>query len=157
MAVDITISGNVISFPTSGEDPNWAPAITEFAQAVEDALSTVSGQFDVTPQVYTMVANVNTNVDLPNLSFSTTNVRGAFVQYSVYRTASSPSATAYESGNLILIYTGSSWEVSRDFVGDGSITFNVTNGGQIQFSSTVIGGGTHTGKISYTARALLQS
>lgn len=156
MAVDITISGNVIPFPTSGQDPNWAPAVTEFAQAVEEALSSVTGQFDVSPQVYTMIANVNTNVDLPNLSFSTTNVRGAFIEYTVYRTTAAP-ALAYEAGNIMVIYNGSSWEISQDYVGDGDISFNITNTGQVQFSSTALTGSGHSGKIGYKATALLQS
>jgi hypothetical protein len=37
MSVRITIGSQVIEFPSSGADPNWAPAVIDFAQAVETA------------------------------------------------------------------------------------------------------------------------
>lgn len=117
------------------------------------------GDFDVAPQVYTMVANLNTNVSLPNLSFPTAQVRAAFINYSVFRTTDAP-ATAYEAGVLTVVFnsTTSTWEIIRGpYAGDGQITFSITNGGQVQFSTTALSGSNHVGMISYTAKTLLQS
>lgn len=102
-------------------------------------------------------------VNLPNLSFPTSNVRGAFIRYSVYRNTTSTGATTVsESGNLIVTYnpsgpTGNKWEISRDHVGDAQVTFGITDVGQVIFASSTLSGSSHTGVISYAAQSLLQS
>lgn len=161
MAVTVTIQGTPIEFPSSGESPNWAPAVIEFAQAVEAALSGVAGTFDVAPQILVIDAqNPGTNVNATGLSFPVSNVRGAEISYSVYRTTSTD--TAYEFGTLKIIYnangaTNQKWEISRDYVGDGKITFTITDIGQVQFTTATMAGTGHSGKLSYAAKALLQS
>lgn len=161
MALTITITGTPISFPSSAESPNWAPGIIEFAQAVEIALNSVLGAFDVPPQIQVIDAhNPGTNVDIANLSFPIANVTGAFVRYSLIRTTSTD--TAYEAGNLIVTYNpnggvGEKWEISRDYVGDGKISFAISDSGQISFTTTTMAGINHVGKLSYTAQALSQT
>lgn len=155
---NITVSGTVVNFPDSAASPNWAPAIIQFAQLVATALTLSVGDFDVAPQVYTMVANANTDVSLPNLSFPTAQVRSAFINYSVFRTTDTN--TACEAGSLTTVYnsTTSTWEIIRGpYAGDGQITFSITNGGQVQFSTVALSGSNHVGMISYTAKTLLQS
>lgn len=156
----IVIQGTTIQFPLSGNSPDWSPAIILFAQLVAKALSGVVGPFDVSPQVFDMTANVNTNVNLPNLAFPTSAVRGAFIRYSVFRQTSSASGS--ETGMLIVTYNANNpvnqkWEMIRDFTGNASITFNITDTGQIQFSTTVLAGTSHVGNIAYTAQALQNS
>ena len=156
----ITIQGVVIDFPSSGDSPNWAQAVDQFAVAVQNALGAFVGPFDVPPQTYIMTSNANSNVDLPNLSFPTANVQGALIAYSVYRNTSSTTAT--ETGQIIINYnstfgTGLKWEVSREYVGDAQVTFNVTDVGQVQFSCALFTGTGHTGFITYQAKAVLQN
>lgn len=157
----IVIGGTTINLPISGSAPNWAPAIIEFAQAVQDALNGLAGPFDVSPQIFVMTSNVNTNVSLPNLSFPTSTVRGAFIRYTVFRSTTGGGATTVsEAGNMYVTYNptntaGSLWEMSRDYVGDANVTFTITDVGQVQFSSASISGSGHTGQIAYTAAALL--
>lgn len=160
MSTPITISGTTIVFPTSGESPNWSPAIVQFAQLVADALSLVAGPFDVFPQIFTMTSNANTNVNITNLSFPTSNVRAAFIRYTVYRNTSSTTVT--EAGNLIIVYNpsnsvGNKWSINQIFTGDASIVFNVTDTGQVQFSTTAIAGTSHVGSLTYSAQALLNA
>lgn len=158
MSKTITIGGNIIDFPTSAESPNWAPALVDFADAVEGALSGLAGTYDVSPQIYTLISDVNTNVDLPKLSFPTSNVRGAFIRYAYHR--NSNTTREVESGNLIIIYddTAGSWQISRDSVGTATrLSFNITNTGQVQFSTTAIGGTFTAGTISYQANSLLKA
>lgn len=156
----LNIQGTIINFPDSGESPNWAPAVIQFAQAVEEALSAVAGPFDVSPQIFVMTSNANSNVSLPNLAFPTSSVRGAFIRYSVFRTTSLN--TVSESGNMIVTYNpdgpiGNKWEIIREYVGNAQVTFSITDVGQIQFSSSLLTGTGHAGTISYAGQALLQS
>jgi len=161
MAITITITGTPISFPSSAESPNWAPGIIEFAQAVESALNSVLGAYDVAPQIQVIDAqNPGTDVDVANLAFPVSSVTGAFIRYSLIRTTSTD--TAYEAGNLIVTYNpaggvGQKWEISRDYVGDGKITFSISDTGQIKFSTTSMAGINHSGKLTFTAQALSQT
>lgn len=155
---DITIQGEVISFPDSAQSPNWSPPLIQFAEAVEDALSGIVGQYDVAPQVYTIASDVNTNVDIPLLSFATSAVRGVYIKYSIYR--SSNTTIEAETGMLMLVYNSfaGSWQISREAIGtDTKLTFNVTNGGSVQYTTTAIGGTYASGKLSYSASTLLQA
>ena len=158
----ITILGQAIDFPDSAQQPNWAPAVIEFAQAVEDALNAAGvGTFDVPPQVLTIDAyNPGINVNINALAFPTSAVRGAFIRYAVFRTTST--ANAYEIGTLNIVYNpnnpvGDKWEITREFTGDGQITFDITDDGQITFSTLTLSGINHQGKISFSAQSLLQS
>lgn len=157
----ITIQGTVIDFPESSASPNWSQGIIDFAKAVEEALSGAVGQYDVAPQVFNGDSyNPGSNIDLPSLAFPTTSVRSAVINYSVYRTTSTSNAA--EAGILNIVYNpnngvGLRWEMTREFVGDGQIAFNITDLGQIQFSTTALGGISHYMRIGYSAKALEQT
>ena len=153
MSVTITIKGTPIDFPSSGESPNWSPAVIEFAQAVEEALLSVVGPNDIPSQVFTIL-NDNVTVDVTNLSFSTADVRSVYIKYAIILSGSS---VITEAGNIILVYNGSSWELTRDFVGDTTgCNFQISGIGQVSITIPVISGFT-SGKLSFSAQALQQT
>lgn len=159
----LTVNGQIITFPDSSASPNWAPAIIQFAQAVSDALAATSGPYDVAPQTMTIDSyNTASNIDIAALSFPTSTVRAAFIHYAVYR--STNSANADEAGDMIIIYnphnsSGLKWTLTQgNITGKGAnINFNVTDNGQIQFTTTALSGSSHAGKIIFDARALQQA
>lgn len=157
----ITVNGVPIQFPDSGTSPNWAPAIIEFAQEVATALTSTSGPYDVSPQSQDISASnpgtANTNITA--LNFSTTNVRGIFIRYTVQRSTNSTSV--YEAGDFIGVYnpnnsSGFKWDISQQRAGNAKIAFNITDTGQVQYTCTAISGTSHTGKITFAAQALQQ-
>lgn len=154
----VNIQGTNINFPNSGDSPNWSAAVDQFAVAVAAALASFVGPADIPPQTYVMVSNANTNVSLPNLSFSTTTVQGAIINYSVYRNTNINTAT--ETGEIIINYNATNpvnnkWEISREHAGDSFVTISITDVGQVQFSSPALAGTSFNGKITYQARAIL--
>lgn len=157
----ITIQGTPIVFPVAGSSPQWAEAVDQFAKAVEGALNSVVGAFDVAPQAIIIDAfNPGTNIPISALSFPTATVRSAFIRYAVFRTTNSVSV--YESGELEVVYNpngpvGNKWEIAQRLVGDGDITFSITDTGQVEFSTTAIAGSSHTGKLTFVAQSILQS
>lgn len=159
MAVTVTIQGTEIEFPTSGESPNWAPAVVEFAQAVEEALDASLGDFDVFPQTFILTQNANTNLNIPNLNFPIEEVRSAFIKYAVYRSTASNSS--FDSGEMVIIYDSlsSTWYLQRESVGnsDTDIIFNITSAGQIQITTTSLSGTGYSGRIAFSAQALTQT
>lgn len=151
----ITISGTVIEFPDSGESPNWAPAIIEFAQAVEGALSGLAGSFDVQPQTFVIDSfNPGSNIDIPNLNFPSSDVRAANIRYTVHR--ETDTVEANETGMIWIVYnnTNGNWDISQESADNGQIDFNITNTGQVQFTTITLAGLNHTGFITFAAQSL---
>ncbi len=159
--VPIIINGTTVNLPATGSAPQWSEAIIQAFQLIAEALALSVGQFDIPPQIFTMTSNVNSNVDITNLSFPTTKVSGAIIAYSVGRATNS--TVVSESGNLILNYdssapTNQKWQISEEFVNTGAqISFGVTDLGQLQFSTTSISGTGHTGYIYFRAWAVLNN
>lgn len=160
MSVQITIQGNVIDFPTSGSSPNWAPAVVDFAQAVETALEGVTGEYDIAPQSLDILNNQTSTTDLVGIAFPSTAVRSFTITYTIYRSATSPSTGLSESGTIVGVYDdlASNWILQREFVGDDAgVTFDIENvlAGQLKYSSSFINPGTgYSGKITLLARTL---
>lgn len=155
----ITIGSTVIDFPSSSASANWSPAIIEFAQAVAANLAFAVGPYDIPPQSQAITQEFEGPTDITNLVFSTSAVRAAFIRYSVYRESSTPTV-ATETGTISIVYNQTNpslnkWELSQDKTGDASITFSITDTGQVQFTTTTIGPFV-TGKIYFTAQSLLQ-
>lgn len=161
----IIIKGSPIAFPDSGASPNWSPAVIEAVEALADAVNAVTATFDVPPQVQNIDANnSSTNININNLNFPATDVRAATIYYSVNRTTedSGPpdGQEVVEAGTLEINYNDSrpvtqKWELIRSGGGDAKIDFNVTDLGQIQFSTTALTGINHVGIISFRALAIM--
>ncbi len=166
MSIVITIAGSPISFPSSGQDPNWAPAVIQFAELVASALSGIVGPFDIPPQAQDLSGgSFNPTVSpvaISALNFPTSQVRAVFVKYAIYRTASSPTTAVHEAGNLTAVYdpagaTNSKWEVTRESDGNALAAFTVSDTGQFFISLAQIGTTSHVGRIVFSAVALLQN
>ena len=161
MSIPINIQGTIIAFPASGNDPNWAPAVIQFAQAVEAALQGVAGPFDVAPQAFAMTSNLNVSpVDLSNLTFPTSDVRAVFINFVVFR--STDTTSVYEAGDIIASYdasapTNDKWDVIIRRNGDAKVDITISDTGQVQFTSLAIAGSNHVGRFTYKATALTQS
>lgn len=162
MSKTLTFGSTPVDIPVSADSPNWASGVTSAFEAIAETLASVAGAFDVPAQSFVIDAyNPGVpNTDIPALTFPVTNVRAINVSYAIYRTTSLE--TAYETGTLIAVYSssntiGNKWEVSQDFIGDGKILFNITDLGQIQFTATAMSGTSHTGKIIFSGKAILQS
>jgi hypothetical protein len=117
----------------------------------------------MTIDAYDVVSNQNVTdgirpLNFPTATFPSSGVRGAIVNYTVYRKTTTSTVT--EIGTLQVVYNPDAspvWEISREFTGDASITFDITSTGQVRFSTVTIGGTGHVGRITYTAKALEQA
>lgn len=152
MSVTITIKGTPIDFPSSGESPNWSPAVIEFAQAVEQALNAVVGPYDVPSQVFTIVSD-NSTISINGLAFPTSVVRAAYIKYAVILNGTS---TTSEVGNMMAVYDGAAWTLSRDYVGDSGCVFSISSGGQVDVAVPTVPGFV-SGRISFSGQALQQN
>ena len=160
----ININGVNVSFPSSGTSPNWSEAVIQAIELIAEALTISAGPFDIPPQNFIMTSNINNNVPIPNLEFPVTAVQGAMVFYGCQRSTSTTKVS--QSGILILNYDpsqapGSLWQITDEFASANSsgadITFNVTDVGQLQFTTTSIAGTDYQGTINFRALAVLNS
>jgi hypothetical protein len=160
MSVVIEIKGTPIEFPSTGESPNWAPAVIQFAQSVEEALLASSISTDIAPQVYDIPADALTEPRvIINLKFDSSLVRAAFINYSLYFDDSGEEGKTSESGTITVTYDGSIWHLSREYVRqalDGSIIFDIDSSGQVTLQTPPLVGYT-TSRISFSAKTLSQS
>lgn len=154
----ITIQGTIIDAPNVAADPNWAPAIIQFMQAVELALRVTTGDFDVAPQTLNIDSyNPGTNVNIDELSFSVADVRDVTISYAVVRSTSLSNVS--ESGTFRAVYNsanpiGNKFEVTRVARGDASISLAISDTGQVSFSTSALSGTGHAGTLIFSAKAL---
>jgi hypothetical protein len=163
----ILIKGTPIEFPDSGASPNWSPAVIEAVEALADAVNSVTATYDVGPQVQNIDANNSSNnVNINNLNFPASDVRAATVYYSVYRKTQNSGPPdgqeVTEAGTLEISYNASrpitkKWELVRTGQSDALIDFNITDLGQIQFSTSPLTGISHEGIVSFRAIAILNA
>ena len=141
----ISIGGQIIDFPNSGQDPLWSTGVIAFAQAVADQLAAVASPFDVPPKVQVLTSDSNVNLNLTDAIFPNGSVRSFSMYYTIYRTNGVDSVTT--QGEVYGAYDslGAMWILSEKFDGvrqaDGSAyqTFNMS-GDALQLSTVAIGG-----------------
>lgn len=163
----LLIKGTPIQLVDSAGSPNWAPSVIEAIEALTDAVNSVTATFDVSPQTQNIDANnSSTDVSINNLSFPSSDVRAATVYYSVYRKTddSGPpdGQEVTEAGTLEINYNNSrpvnqKWEMVRSGGGFAYVTFEITDLGQITFSTIPLTGINHVGILSFRAIAILNS
>lgn len=159
MSYTVTIQGTQLSLPEVSAAPNWAPGQVAFNKAVANALQFTVGTFDIPPTTYQMISNGNTNVEIGGLSFPINEVRSFYLYYSVYRTTTSSNQA--EAGIITAVYnpnnsTNSKWEASQQFTGGSTVSFAITDNGQVTFTSVGMAGDNHSGTIGYYAKVLQQ-
>lgn len=120
MSVKITIGNNVINFPTSGTDPNWAQAITDFAVYASAAINGVTTPYDVVSQQTLLPESATVQL---NASFDRNLIRSFVLTYAIYRKTDTdvvlgPGVSIVEAGQLNGIFSDSGWVYQRDFTGD---------------------------------------
>lgn len=167
MSIQLTIKGSIIEIPSSGSSPNWSSGIIEALQALTDAVNSVTGTYDVAPQVQNIDANNNsTNVTIANLAFPPSEVRSATIFYSVYRMTedSGPpdGQEVAEGGQITVVYnasnpTNNKWEIAQYKAGEANITFSITDLGQFRFTTSPLTGINHVGSLSFRAISILNS
>lgn len=141
----LVISGQVIDFPNDAASPDWAPGVIAFAKAVTAALQGLAGTGDVSPQIMSLDSyNAATDIPIPFLDFPVNSILSFTVSYAITRSTSTTTFT--DAGTLTCVYnarntTNNKWEVNRRSVTDsgGNMTFKVSDGGVVSFSTTSIG------------------
>lgn len=159
MSIQLVINGTSYNYPIDGENPNWSEA-TDWAEAVTTALGTLLAPGDILETTFTINNNVAVLTNINGLLFDPGTVRAANIDYAIYRTSSTNPSGQAENGTIFLVFddsatAGSKWQLSQRSEGtNAGVSFSITDGGQVQYTSNDIGSTGYVGSIKFRARTL---
>lgn len=154
MAVTITIDNETFEYPSTGQSPNWAEAATSTMEKVAEVLNSLKNVNDILTTTATIANNSSGNVN--GLLFDNSEVRSAQIQYSVYRVTASNEVAEAGTMDIVYLNNANSWTVNRTYTGDAGMTFAVTAGGQVTFTSSNLAGASYSGTMKFKAITLPQ-
>lgn len=82
---------------------------------------------------FSFTNNQSSAADVTGVLLDSSSERSAVLHYEIFRDGT---AGLYESGTLTAHYNGTDWDHTITRVGDAGLTFSLTSGGQLQYTST---------------------
>lgn len=157
MSKIITLNGTEYDLSQQGDSPPWGDDQEALLQALVDIANNTQGTGDILTTTATLSNNVASPTNVTSLSFDTSLIRGAIINYSISRSTNTTEET--ETGIIMLAYKSSTslWTIAQTCTGRSGITLSITSAGQIQYISTNLGGTSYTGKIKFNAKSFTQS
>ena len=146
----LTVLGTPYNYPDTG-DTRWGDDASEWAQAVTDVVSTLAPPGFIPLTSFDVLDNVSSFADVEGALFDSTVVQSFAMRYSVTRSDGSVQYT--ESGVIEGVFNGTDWDYNINLIGDAQVEFQVTAGGQVQYTSSSLGG-TYTGTMGFSATVL---
>lgn len=162
MATPLTVNNKTFQYPTNAEDPSWGEDATAWAQEVTSAINTLLGTGSITETDFTVPELAQTDENVTGLTFNGNSVRAGFIEYSVYRINDTDTSGYFQSGMIEVVYDtdatgGSKWNLTHEYQGDALIDFDITDGGQITYTSLALPNSPTTGyfgKMTFKARTI---
>lgn len=136
MSTKVQIGNKDFNIPDPGEKVGYAEETTDYLVAIADALSSVQGPNDILQSSASIANNQTTLAIISGLQFDASDVLSIEVSFIVSREYDSGSTVITESGNIIGSYDGSVFKISVDSDGDTGVNFDVSNTGQLQYTSS---------------------
>lgn len=157
MSTPVTINGTIYNIPSQSQSPPWGDDLHDLLVAITTQAASVSGPSDIPVTSFTVANNIASVANVTGLFFDPTLVRGAIVDYSIYRSSSTTELS--ETGQMMLTYksTAGTWELAPFHTGSSGVVFSITNAGQVQYTSSNFGGISYVGKMKFSAKSMLQA
>lgn len=161
MSVAVTINNKTFNIPVPGEDPGWGEDTTGWIEEANKVIASLFGPGDIL-EASASIANDQTTVQtVIGLAFDPGTVRSAVIEYSIYRTSTSTTSGKAETGKMEIVYdnnasAGNKWLLSQETTGDSGVVLDITDAGQLEYTSSDIGATGYTGTIKFIAKALSQ-
>lgn len=151
----LTIGSEEFEFPLEGQNAGYGSEVTDWAEAVTDALTTVQKQNDILTTT-AVINNTAGTFSIPLFNFSTAEVISIDCKYFVKRVTTTPDASFSEVGYIEGYYDGSEWGISIRTTGDAKILLSITAAGQLQYTLTPsdVLPGSHSGSITFEAKVI---
>lgn len=155
MATTVTINGSSFSLPSQGDSAPWGDDLSDIILALIAVSNDTLGTADILTTSFNVANNQAVAANVNGLSFNTSLVRSAIIQYSLYRTSTTTEMS--ETGHIYVTYksTAGTWEIAQSYAGSSDVTFTITNAGQVQYISSNFSGTSYSGKMKFNAKAFL--
>jgi len=159
LAISLTINNKTFEIPTPGEDPGWGGDTTDWIKEANKIIASLFGPGDILRSSFN-IADIAVDQTVLGLAFDPLSIRGAIIEYTVYRESDSTPSGNSETGVIHVNYDDSAatkWTMTQDLMGDANITFEIdSTTGQIKYTTTTIGAAGYSGVMKFRARALSQ-
>ena len=156
--IDLIVRGKSFPFPENRESPSWGEQVTDWAIEVSDALNSIVATGDIAPTSAAILNDQSAPHDVLGLQFESSTIRGAIVDYSVYRTSGSGDSfiEVVETGSMFLANKSGAGEWVTSVLGSESanIVFTTDTDGQVQYTTDAMDDTEYTGTIRFRARAI---
>lgn len=155
---NLTINGQIFDFPTSGQEPNWADGLSGWAEEVTTVLNSIAGTGTINETQVTIDNNA-TNKVVNGLLFNEAFTQGMEITYRIYR--KTDSIELAEKGSLDVVFKPGAvekWFISRriDAGDDSLVALDITDQGQITYTTTPIAGTNYQGYIRFKTKNVLE-
>lgn len=155
MPKTLTIGSQDFDVPIQGDNPDYGETLTDFFEAIADALESVQGPDDILLTTSNIANNQSSAASISGFLFSSTTVKSFIAEYYIERTTVTPAESKIENGVLTGHYNGSTWVFSNGpITGDAGIVFSITAGGQVQYTSDNMTGSSYSGSIKFKAKTI---
>lgn len=139
MAITLTLNNTPIEYPEPGDQAPWGSGATDFAVEVARILNSLSGPSDILETSAIIDNNVTSPLPVGSFFFDPVAVRSFSVQVSIYRTFGTSEVAEQ------LLFNGvnmgaSGWLLQTDGIGNAGVTLDITNLGQVTYTSSNLTG-----------------
>lgn len=158
MSVPLVVNGNTYLYPTNNQNSPWGEEATDWSVAVTGVLNSIQGPGDIILTTALITNNQISPANINGLTFSPASIRGAIVEYTVYRvTSGSGASEVSEIGHMYISYknVANTWDVSVVGGNSSNVVFSI-NAGQVQYTSDNMTGTGYTGLIKFKATSFAQ-
>lgn len=154
MPYPVTINGEVYQYPAPSDVPGWGPEASDAFLALATVVNSISGPQDITQTVANIANNQIAPANVVGLAFNPSIVRGARIDYNVYRVTST--SEVVEQGSMYISYKPNAALFDITTIGSqgANVVWSITSLGQVQFTSDNMSGTGYSGQITFRAIAL---
>jgi hypothetical protein len=134
MSIQVIINSQPYNYPEPGDLPGWGSDASDAFVALVNYVNGISPPTDIILTTASLADNVVVPTTITNLTFNSSLIYGAIVELTINR------GTATELDTLDLVYTEGNWTMDRtQSATDTGVTFSITSGGQLQYTTTSTG------------------
>lgn len=161
MGIDLKVNNNIYSYPEPGSEPGWGQDATGWAEAVTEALDSLTGTGTIN-ETQALIENTATDKEVVGLLFNVSLIESATVTYRILRRTTGTGAEILaEAGEFNVSYdaANSQWLMSHVIKSGGEtrVTFSINNIGQVVYTSEALTGSSYTGYIRFKTITILRT
>jgi hypothetical protein len=155
----LTVNNIPFDYPDPGsEQGTYGQDAADWAAEVTAVLASLVSPGDILETTSTITNNTVLATDVSGLSFSSSVVRAANVDYTIIRSSTGPTISVVESGTMYITYNtiDFTWSFAQTKYGNAGVTFSITSLGQVQYISSAMSATGYVGILTFKARTLGQ-